>query len=298
MISALNMELETVRTVLKNEACEVNVAIDAKRDTGAYCTVVSISSTPVAKEIAARIAVNGLFGQNRDFIGSFTHKDALHLVFAYQQENLLTATQSIYAGTFQKRKEVALRFLAALAETELEGDIGRLLINGRNINLTPQGLVSLNYFLDFSEFIPMHRNDHFYRDAAAYAFGILAREYELKYSGEVDMYPQELRLMHKKLHNRAFRSLSQVIAFVRGLPEVPTEQRFGVMKAVDAAKGVRAFVMRYPTRLFLIAVVAVTVGYLGYQLSIRAQSRQNLRENTVYVGMQQIGEVYLGEEDL
>ena len=298
MIGALNMELATVRTVLKNEVCEVSVAIDEKRDTGAYCTVVSISSTPVAKEIAARIAVNGLFGQNRDFIGSFTHKDSLHLVFAYQQENLLTATQSIYAGTFQKRKEIALRFLAALAETELEGDIGRLLINGRNINLTPQGLVSLNYFLDFSEFIPMNGNDHFYRDAAAYAFGILAREYELKYSGEVDMYPQELRLMHKKLHNRAFRSLSQVIAFVRGLPENPTEQRFGVMKAVDAAKGVRAFVMRNPTRLFLIAVVAVTVGYLGYQLAIRAVSRQNIRENTVYVGMHQIGEVYLGEEDL
>jgi hypothetical protein len=298
MISALNMELEIVRTVLVSDVSEVSVYSDTKRDTGSYYTMVSVYSKTVAKELAGRIAIAGLFGGNGDFIGSFTHKDALHLVFAYHPESTLANREALYAGTFVKRKEVALSFLAALAETEITGDLGRLLLTDRNINLTSDGKVYLNYFLDFKGFTPSDGQDNFHRAAAEYAFDILTREYAAKYDNQVEMYPHELRLMYKKLQNRAFRSLSQIIAFVRTLPDKPPEQRFGIMKLAGAAIALKNALLKRPARLFLAIIVIMTLGYLGYQVVIRAMASKSMEENTVYVGMQQIGEVYLGEEDI
>jgi hypothetical protein len=298
MISALNMELEIVRTVLVSDVNEVSVYSDTKRDTGNYYTMVSVFSKAVAKVLAGRIAIGGLFGGNRDFVGSFTQKDALHLVFVYHPESSLANKQALYAGTFAKRREIALSFLAALAETEITGDLGRLLISDKNINLTPDGKVYLNYFLDFKGFIPSEGEELFLRDAAEYAFHILAQEYAAKYDDQVELYPNDLRLMYKKLQNKTFRSLSQILAFVRTLPDKPPEQRFGIMKLAGAAESVKSYILKKPAHLFLAIVVIMTVGYLGYQLVMRAMASKSIEENTVYVGMQQIGEVYLGEEDV
>jgi hypothetical protein len=158
--------------------------------------------------------------------------------------------------------------------------------------------VYLNYFLDFKGFTPSDGQESFHRDAAEYAFSILTREYAAKYEGQVELYPNELRLMYKKLQNKAFRSISQIIAFVRTLPDKPAEQRFGIMKLAGAAKSVKDTLLKKPANLFLAIVVVMTLGYLGYQLAIRAMASKSIEENTVYVGMQQIGEVYLGEEDI
>lgn len=298
MINALNMELETVRTVFKGETNEVSVCVDNKRDSGSYYTVVSIFSKTVGKEIAERMAVGGLFAQNSDFIGSFTYRDALQLVFLYRPESRLINREALYASTFSKRKEIALSFLTALAETEMRGDIGKLLITNENVNITPDAKIYINYFLDFGKFTPTAEQDSFCRDAANFAFDILTREYAAKYEQQVGMYPNELRLMYKKVQNKAFRSLSQIMAFIKTLPDKPVEQRFGVMRLVSGFEGIKNFIFKNPAALFLTVVVLVTLGYLGYQLAVRAIADKNTKENTVYVGMQQIGEVYLGEENV
>ncbi|MCL2056097.1 MAG: hypothetical protein FWH02_02630 [Oscillospiraceae bacterium] len=298
MISALNMELEAVRTVLSNDVNEVGVYIDAKRDTGSYYTVVALSSSKIAKEIAGRMAITGLFSQNSDFIGSFTQRDVLHLVFNYHEESRLVNRESLYAPNFTKRKEAALSLLAALGETEMSADIGMLLLTDENVNITPDGKIYLNYFLDFGKFSPSVQQDSYYREAAGFTFGILTREYAEKYDAQVEMYPHELRLMYKKMQNKAFRSLSQIMAFVRTLPESPSEQRFGLMRLVGAADTLKGYLLKNPANLFIAAMVIVTLGYLGYQIAVRVAAGRNMRENTVYVGMQQIGEVYLGEENV
>lgn len=298
MIRALNMELEIVRTVFRSQVNEVSVYADVKRDSGTHYTVISIFSKSVAKEIAGRITLNGLFTQNSDFLGSFTHRDSLCLVFLYHPESRLANKEALYAPSFAKRKEVALSFLTALAETEIGGDIGKLLISDANVNISPEGKVYLNYFLDFSEFTPSPDPDDFYRDAAGFAFDILAREYAAKYEQQMELYPNELRLMFKKTENRAFKSHSQIMAFVRTLSDEPKEQRFGIMRLVDRLDKIKDFLLKNPVNFFLVAVVLVTVGYLGYQVAIRAMASRNIKENTVYVGMQVIGEVYLGEENV
>jgi len=296
MISALNMELEAVRMVLRNDVNEVGVYIDSKGSADKYYTVIALFSSGKAKEIARRMAVDGLFSQNSDFVGSFMQKSALHLVFAYHQESRLMNKEALYAPTFSKRREISLNFLAAVGETEIRGDIGKLLICEENINITSAGKIYLNYFLDFSKFVPSEEQDSFHREAANFAYGILTREYDAKYDGQGHMFPHELRLMYKKSQNMSFKSLSQIMAFVRSLPDKPSEQYFGIRRLVGATKSMWIFLTKNPASLFMVIVVIVTLGYLGYQLAIRATASRNLRENTVFVGMQQIGEVYLGEE--
>ena len=298
MINALNMEFEIVRTVLGNDSTEVSVYIDAKRDSGTHYTIISILSKSIAKDIAERMAVGGLFSQNRDFVGSFTHRDALHLVFHYYPESRLANKEALYAPSFAKRKGIALSFLTALAETEIRGDIGRLLITGDNVNISPDGEVYLNYFLDFNKFIPSPDQDDFYRDAAKFAFDILSREYAVKYEQQTELYPNELRLMYKKTKNRTFKSYSQIMAFIKTLSDMPKEQRVGIMRLLGVFERIRSFLFKNPANLFLAVVVAVTLGYLGYQLMIRATAEKSAKENTMYVGMQTIGEVYLGEKDV
>jgi hypothetical protein len=290
------MELEIVRTVFLGELNEVGVYVDTKRETEQYYTLVSIFSKPIAKELAGRLAIGGLFSGNRDYIGSFTHKDALNLVFVYHPESRLMNKAGLYAPTFSRQKEVALSFLAALAEAEMGEDIGPLLITDENVSITPEGKVYLNYFLDFKRFETGAAQDTFYCTAANYAAEILCREYAAQYDGQTAMYPHELRLMYKKIQNRSFRSLSQIMAFVRALPSQPVRQRLGPMRAVGAFEGIRGFIAKNPAGLFLAVVVLVTVAYLGYQVTVRSMTSRNVRENTVYDGMRHIGEVYLGEE--
>lgn len=295
MMLALNMELETVRTVLRNDVNEVAVCADTCRDTGAYYTVVSIFSSKISKELAGKMAYPGLFAHNGDFVGSFTHRDALCLVFAHRPENRLLSRESLFAPSFPKRKELALGFLTALAETEITGNIGSLLLTDENVHIGPDGKVYLNYFFDFAK-LGRDSPDDFFRDAARYAFGILAREYSARHDGQVDFYPSELRLMFKKIENNSFRSFTQIMAFIKGLSDTQKEPRRGFMRVADTFAGFRSYLAANPSGFFLIVVVVVTLAYLAYQLSIRYAASRDTKENTVFVGMQTIGEVNLGEE--
>jgi hypothetical protein len=291
------MELKIVRTVFRGNLNDVGVYADTKGGEDQYYTVVSVFSTSVAKELASRLTIGGLFSGNRDYIGSFTHNGALNLVFVYHPESRLMNKSALYAPTFAKQKEVALSFLAALAETGAEEDVGKLLIMDENVNIAPGGKVYLNYFLDFKRFTPNQARDRYYYIAANYAAEILAREYAAQYGGQTDMYPHELCLMYKKIKNRTFRSLSQIMAFVRSLPDKPARRKFGAMRILGAFEGAKNFVAKKPANLFLAAVVLVTVIYLGYQVALRSTTSRSVRENTVFEGMRQIGEIYLGEED-
>ncbi len=50
--------------------------------------------------------------------------------------------------------------------------------------------------------------------------------------------------------------------------------------------------------LTAIALVVVTVIFLGYQIYIRVRASQMQEDNFVYIGLEQIGDVFLGDEDL
>ena len=303
MIQALNMEFETVRTVLKNDVNAVDVCVDVSAGADARYTLVSITSEFVAKDMIKRIAVDGIFAQNGDFIGSFTHKNALYLVFRYYPESLLHHKEALYAPTFANRKEAAVNILAALAETEIPGDLGKLLLTEGNVNLTPDKKAYVNYFLDFTPYEELEKyrgvsgQDLFYRDAALYIADFLCIEYAVKYDQQTAMYPDEVRLMYRKAESRSFRSYSQIILFIKELSDKPKPRRFGIMRIITVFEKLMAFILSNPMNLFIAIVVLVTLIYLGYQLAVRGIAGKKARENTYYAGIETIGEIDLGEED-
>lgn len=74
--------------------------------------------------------------QSGDFIGSFIYENRLNLVFRYYHENLLSLLGGVYLVEFADCKRAALGLIAACAECGAGADMGVLLLNDRNINIT------------------------------------------------------------------------------------------------------------------------------------------------------------------
>lgn len=298
MIQALNMELEPIRTVLKNNVNEIMVCRDQKRDSGEYYTIISINDTAIRKKIAGKIAGEGLFSSNGDFIGSFVHRDSLNLVFLYQRENRLCNQEAIYGQTFADRKKLATNLLIACAETEITGALGILLIQDYNINVFYGCRITFNYFLDFQKWNPEDGETDFYRHAANYAFGIMSREYQVRLDGDFMCYPKELQLFYRKTQQRNFHSFNHILTFIKTLPDRPSEQHTGFRMILDRLIRLKSNLSAHATPIFLSVILTFTALFTGYQMFTRLTAKSNTQENTMYIGMDRIGEVYLGDEEV
>lgn len=297
MIQALNMQLEPVRTVLANEVNAVAVCEDCRRDTGVFYTVISITAPEVRREVAGLMATARLFVGNRDFIGSFTQGDALNLVFLYRTENRLLSHEDVYGTDFPHRREMAENFLTACAETQLEGSVGMLLLEERNLNLGRDGSVYFNYFLDFARWERETSPERFYSVVAVRAFDILSRDYTRQAEGSITNYPSELQVLYKKAQFGSFISLGGVLACVRALPARLSPPSRGLRRLWAAVLRGLHFLQRHSMEFFLGILVTVTLVYLVVQVSARVSAQKAADNNIVFQGLAQIGEVYLGDED-
>lgn len=57
----------------------------------------------------------------------------------------------MYLAEFVQCKRAALNLIAACAESGADADLGILLLHDRNINITRDGGIQFNYFMDFAE---------------------------------------------------------------------------------------------------------------------------------------------------
>ena len=129
MFPALNMELEIVRTVLKNPVNDIYVCTDLRKNTGTFYTMVSIADPDCRRKVTEKLNTERLFFSNRDFIGSFIYENRLNLVFRYYHENLLSLLGGVYLVEFADCKRAALGLIAACAECGAGADMGVLLLN-------------------------------------------------------------------------------------------------------------------------------------------------------------------------
>lgn len=296
MYRALDMELLIVRTVLKNETCEVSVCKDQKRDSSEFYTLVSVSEDAMRRELARRTAQGTLFAENSDFIGSFTFQNCLNLVFSYREENRLAGREEEYCKSFADRRKLSVSLLAACVEMGSPDDIGRLLLSEENINVAPGGDIYFNYFLDFSRFKRETSSAGFFLAAGTQVYEILSGGYRAKTDGDYERYPRELQLFYRKMRANGFTSLSQLLTFVRDLPDEPEEAYTGARRLLKWLGRLKSFYLAHTTEIFLALLVALTLFYVVGQLLARMGKE---REKTgVYSGIEQIGDVYLGDENV
>lgn len=297
MLQTLNMELEPVRTVLKNEVCEVSVCTDQMGSSEVFYTDVAVYQPELRRELARELADGALFEGNADFIGSFTFRDGFHLVFAYHPENRLCGREEEYCSNFASRKKLAMSLLAACAQAGASGGVGELVLDKANINISQSGEVYFNYFLDFSHLRPADGTD-FLRAAGMRVYDILSGGYRIEFDGDIERYPRQLQLFYRKAQARGYTSLSQLMAFVRGLPDEPEENYTGARRILRRLKQLWGFILGHSTEAFLCLLVLVTLIYATVQIVSRVRAGREKESIGFYSGISQIGEVYLGDEDL
>lgn len=296
MIEALNMQLDIVRTVIQNPVNEISVCVDRKRETGVFYTLIAVYSIEVRKQLAHQLVTADLFASNNDYVGSFTLKDTMYLLFRYHKENLLCDREAIFAPTFAARKQLATWFLVACIESGFTQMFGALLLQDRNVNFSQDGKVYFNYFIDF-ENVALDQTTY-YQKVSEYIFQMLSREYAVKFDNDVSQYPSELQVLYKKIQNNSLQSYNQILTFVKMLPDNPSAQNRGWRKLLASVSAFFAYLKKNATRLFLLIIVLVTLAYLSYQVYMRVSIDQQAKRNIEYGGMSQIGDVYLGEEEL
>lgn len=297
LIEALNMKLEPIRSVLKNEVNEITVCQDMNRPTDVLYTLVSVYSPSVRKKIAEKIGAEGLFASNSDFIGAFSRKDAYCLVFLYRNENRLSTHEDLYSKTFAHEKQMAENLLVVCAETQVCASVGILLLHERNVNVERDRSVYFNYFLDFGEWDPGADDARFYHALGEKIFAMLARKFKPKFGEDVNAYPSELQVFYKKTENRDFRNFASMLAFVRNLPDEPKELLTGWRKFIERLKDLYFWCREHSTTIFIAGIAAITLTYLFYQIYIRWDANKTKLDNTLYAGLETIGSVFFGDEE-
>ena len=174
--------------------------------------------------------------------------------------------------------------------------MGVLLLNDRNINITREGEVQFNYFLDFSQWQPGIEEQRYYQEVAQKVFGILELNYKGKYETP-DSYPGDIRLFYMKMTTTGFPSLGHMISAVRNMPDKPVEMRGLLWWFKSRFQRVRGFLFRNAMTAFLTILVAVTVIYAGVQIHGRWKVRKAYESNISYNGIDYIGNVYLGDTE-
>lgn len=296
MFPALDMELEIVRTVLKNNINDIYVCTDLLKNTGSFYTMISIRDKKYRKIVTEKLNTERIFFSNRDFLGSFTYGDCLNLVFRYYHESLLSLMSGVYIVDFADCKKVAVNLISACAESGAGAEMGMLLLNDRNINISRDGEIQFNYFLDFSQMQRKVNEEQYLRSVAEAAFGIL----ELNYKGKYDTpenYPSDLRLFYLKMVNGGLSSLGHMISLIRGMADKPVVMKGFAWWIVNRFNLVRNFLFRNSMTTFLTILVVVTVIYAGVQLHTRWNVQRAYENNVRYYGIEYIGNVYLGDEE-
>lgn len=296
MFPALDMELEIVRTVLHTDVNDVYVCTDLKKNTGVFYTMVSVKGARYRKLVTEKLNTERLFFSNSDFVGSFVYENRLNLVFHYYHENLLSLMGGVYLLEFTECKKAALNLIAAYAQCGADSEMGNLLLQDRNINITKNGEVQFNYFLDFSMLRIDEEKKSDLQLLAEKVFGILELNYKGKYDS-TDHYPDDLRLFYLKMTTTGFTSIGHLISTVRNMADKPAETKGFIPWVKRTFRKIKNFLFRNSIVTFLTILVIVTLIYAASQIYSRWVYKKAYEQNVSYYGIEHIGDVYLGNEE-
>ena len=296
MFPALDMELEIVRNVLHTEVNDVYVCTDLKKNTGVFYTMVSVRGARYRKLITEKLNTERLFFQNNDFVGSFVYENRLNLVFRYCHENLISLMGGVYLDKFADCKRAALNLIAAYAQCGADSQMGNLLLQDRNMNLTKDGEVHFNYFLDFSALKTEEEKGNDLQLLAKKVFEILELNYKGKYDS-VENYPDDLRLFYLKMTTTGFQTIGHLISTIRNMADEPAETKGLVPWIKKTYRKIKNFLFRNAIVTFLTILVIVTLIYAAGQLYSRWIYKKAYDQNISYYGIETIGDVYLGNEE-
>lgn len=217
-------------------------------------------------------------------------------MFRYYHENLLSLLGGVYLVEFADCKRAALGLIAACAECGAGADMGVLLLNDRNINITREGEVQFNYFLDFSQWQPGIEEQRYYQEVAQKVFGILELNYKGKYETPGQLSGRYPAVLYEDDDHRFSVSGTYDLGGAEYAGQAGGDARTSLV-VQSRFQRVRGFLFRNAITAFLTILVAVTVIYAGVQIHGRWKVRKAYESNISYNGIEYIGNVYLGDTE-
>jgi hypothetical protein len=240
------------------------------------------------------MVVAGSFEESRAFKAAQVSGGDYLLVFEYVHEQPLYSGGAILEMGFAMRKAVALSLVTELAQAALPEALSSLLLEERNINLDGTR-VYFNYFLDVADMGSATATEDFYSKAALAAYEVLSRGYAQSLVGKESAYPDELQVMRRRAERAGFKSYSQLIAFIKDLPDEPKTRARGIARLKALFARIKEAFRENGMRLLIIVLVIATLVFLIWQVSMRLMSAAP-GGNEIYNGVDYIGDQHLKDD--
>lgn len=259
MIYALGCSLEIVRTVLRNATNDIYVCKEKSRQNGSLYTCIRIKKEEMQKEILNILANQQELLNNVDYVGSFVLEGTLNLLFLYHNERKLDAFLELYINSFELRCKVCKSLIGGCQTSGFPIEWIYLLLDSKNVNVNPDGSVYFNYFIDFECLYKVNElSNASFNKLAESVFAILSKEYKHIYN--IEKYPKELRLFHKKMTTDRFNSFNDFYKYLAVMPKELTREESLIYKLKKIYSLIKKLFDEYATRAaVIILVVAASV---------------------------------------
>lgn len=290
MIYSLDKKFEIVRTVISNKTNDILVAKNLEKVDQEFYTMVRIKDKKCQSRLLKILSKNSIEHLESDFVEIMAFESSIILIFKYFTESRLFYYKSLYWRNYPDRLKVAKNLLAELMSSRMPVEILYFMLDEDNLNLTSDGLIFFNYFLNFDAMPETITMQDIVNRAAETVLRILTEDINTNY--------HETDLLRVKVYRKSFSSFAEVYSDIKNIPEKPESSTHFFRK-------LKRWNKQYKQRTVTIVKIAVIVAIICASLVYTYSEWQNRRavpvqaeETPVYDGLNKIGTVTLYEERL
>ncbi len=288
MIQASNKQYEVVRTVSESDVNDVLVCKSLSGNDNKLYTLIVVKDKALRSRFLEIFSCDGIESWSGGFHGAAASESNLILLFDYNHENRLFYYKTLYWKSFADRIQTARNLLSELMSFNLPDELIYFMLEDENINLTSDGRIYFNYFMDLKSLPQNISNEDVVVKAASLVYRML--------SDGLHTHPKELVLLKRKLSRRAFNSFASIYMTLRDMPDkldadvsMMDRARKSILSRREKIKSILKVSLFV---LMLVASIYYTVNEIRTR-SVPAASGDNAV--TEYKGLYKIGTVILNE---
>lgn len=287
MIHTLEKSYEIIRTVFSNNKYSVNVCKKANSDAKVFYTALILRDKQLQSRVLQLIPEHDLKSNLNDICEIIAADSELILLFKYNTESPLFYYNSLYWKRFSDRLNVARNLLAELMSNNLPQEMLLFLLEDYNINLTSDGNIYFNYFMDLNLLPTSVSEQDVVNKAAEVVLRILTENNSIHLS--------EINLFTVKVQRKSYTSFAAIYSDLKLIPDTSENGSFFIYKYKRLYKKYKSKVVFGLKLAFLILAVCVSLFYAYNQWHARSLA-SNAEETQQYDGLTKIGTVILEEK--
>lgn len=289
MIYSLDKKFEVVRTIVSNKTNDVMVAKAKTNNDPQFYTLVQIKDKSCQARLLKIISQNHMGNFISDFVEIMAFESSVILIFKYITESKLFYYKSLYWRNFSDRLKVAKNLLAELMSSRMPVEILYFMLDENNLNLTADGSVFFNYFLNFDILPETVNMQDIINRAAEVVLRILTEDIKIKYF--------ETDLLRVKVLRKSFSSFADIYSDLKNIPDKEETGSYLFKKLKRWNKRYKARVLSITKAVILAVIIGASLFYTFTQWDSRKAVPVQATETAVYDGLNKIGTITLQPDE-